>query len=119
MYPESAFDRIEESTPVLDRDGQTLGSVARVHWPAHAVVARRVVAAGTADAVETMRREQPAVVAEPYLHVISAGAGGLRELYVPAMYVLEASTDAVVVNVERADLDDMGWHHRPAFAADA
>jgi len=48
-------------------------------------------------------------------HVFNVDAGflGMTEYYVPFEAVTDVRDDAVFVNVDKDDLDTMGWDHRP------
>ena len=109
---DESLARVTEGMAVLDRRMSHLGSVSRIYLPAHATSVRREVAPETPDAVETMHREQPPIISEPYLRVATRDGG---ELFVPSMYVMNVTADSVVLNAEPGEIHDLGWDHRPAF----
>ena len=109
---DESLARVAEGMAVLDRRLNRLGSVSRVYLPAHATAVRREVAPETPDAFETMHREQPPIITEPYLRAATTDRG---ELFVPAMYVMNVTADSVVLNVEPGEVHDLGWDRRPAF----
>lgn len=96
------YSRIREDMDVFDIDGDKIGTVGQVHVPAGVPGP-----AGTPGA--------PGSTPGGVMQVDPGFLGLGKELYIPFSVVGEVRRDGVHLEVDRDNLDRMGWDQRPVW----
>jgi hypothetical protein len=106
---EDLFGRVKEAMDVFDRDGDKVGTIGKVYprVTATAQAGFQSPAAGTAPTANDF-----------YIKVDTGFLGLGKDLYIPSSMIDSVTTDAVTVNVDKDELDDMGFDRRPDFLPD-
>ncbi len=94
------YSTIRQGMDVFDLDGDKIGKVNQIHVPAG--VTGKAGVAGTAP-----------VGFQGVLHVDTGILGLGKDLWIPFGSISEIRGKGVFLDVDKDDVDTMGWDHRP------
>jgi hypothetical protein len=97
------FGNIREGMDVIDVDGDKVGTIDKIFQPA--AVSSTASTAGQA-------------AGEPILKVESGLFGLGTTYYIPASAARDATTERLVLGVDKDELDNMGWDTHPPWLND-
>jgi hypothetical protein len=87
---------------VRDRTGDKIGKVGKLY---------HLAATGTRPGATTTS-------STPYFKVDTGFLGLGKDLFIPASHIREVTADGVLLDVDKDQVDRMGWDQRPAFITD-
>jgi hypothetical protein len=88
---------------IEDADGDQIGTVGMIFQP---------VPATSSSATSSMPTD------ESYMKVDRGFLGLGKHLYIPSSAIRDVTTDRVILTVDKARVDEMGWDQKPAWIDD-
>ncbi len=93
QYPN--LGNVREGMNVCDRNGDKIGTIKMIHQVSRSV-------GGVTPTTN-----------EGYLHIDSGFLGLGKDYYVPFSAIRDCSSDCCFLNVDKNDIDRMGWDQKP------
>ena len=97
---ERYLGKLEPNMPVCDRDGEKVGSIARVYRYEMATVG------------------EPTASVPPYEEIIEVKTGlfGLgHHYYIPLSAIEDVTEGGVILSVSQGEMDQRGWGEKPTY----
>ena len=100
---------LSEGMEVRDINGDKVGKIGRIFRPAEVVAPSTTAASSAAE---------PPRMSDQYLKVDTGFLGIGKDQYIPTSAVTDVTGDHVMLDVNKDQIDTLGWDRRPGWVPD-
>ena len=100
---------LSEGMEVRDINGDKVGKIGRIYRPAEVIAPSTAIPSGSTE---------PSRTSDQYLKVDTGFLGIGKDLYIPTSAVTNVTGDHVMLDVNKDQIDTLGWDRRPGWVPD-